>query len=48
MNCIHGAKDLIDATFVAIEGETHFCDFGEHTNNDDCNSPLEIYTRFVC
>ena len=47
MNCIHGAKDLIEATFAAIEGETHFCDFAEHRNNDDCDSPHEIDTSCV-
>ena len=48
MNCIQGAKDLIDTTSVAIKGETHFCNFGERTNNDDCDIPPEIDTSFVC
>ena len=40
MNCFQGTKDLIDGklnksiTFVAIEGETHFCGFAIHINND--------------
>ena len=54
MNCFRGAKDLIDGklkkntAFVAIVGGTHFCDFAIHTNNDDCDSPPKIDTRFMC
>jgi hypothetical protein len=53
MNCFQWAKDLIDGKlkkntdFVAIEGETHFCDFLIHTNNYDCDRLAEIDTRFV-
>ena len=53
MNCFQWAKDLIDGklkeniTFVVLEGEMHFCDFAIDTNNDDCDSPPKIDTRFV-
>ena len=53
MNYFQWAKDLIDGklkkniVFVAIESETYFFDFAIHTNNDDCDSPSEIGTRFV-
>ena len=40
-------KYSLNTTLVAIEGEKHFCDFAIHTNNDDCDSPPKIDTRFV-